>query len=140
MIPLRLRNPARARRSLGLALVAWLIVGAVAPAAGPATNAPPPFAQGRLDKIDLFNKTLVLQTPQGPATFAWTERSYIFLGKHRLPAEKLKPGDQLAIRHYPGPDGTLFILRMKVYRDGEGRLAEPEPLPPATPAPKPPVP
>ena len=140
MIPPRLRNPASARRSLGLALVAGLIAGTVAPAAAPATNTPPPFAQGRLDKIDLFSKTLVVQTKQGPATFAWTDRTAIFFGKQRLPAEKLKPGDQVALRHYTGPDGTLFIQRLKVYRDGDGRPAEPQPLPPAIAPPKPPVP
>ena len=127
MMPRPLPNRLSARRSRGLVLIIGLVAAAGATAA-PATNAPAPFAQGRLETIDLFNKTLVLQTKQGPSSFAWTERTFIFFGKQQLPAEKLKPGDQLAIRHYPGPDGTMFILRMKVYRNGEGRPPEPVPI------------
>jgi len=98
-------------------------------AAAPVTNSPPPFAKGTLVKIDQFTRTLTLQTRHGERTFIWTGRSLLFLGKQRLTTDQLKPGDLVGLRHATDPAGRLVILRLKVYRDGQGRLPEPVPLP-----------
>ncbi len=89
------------------------------------TNRPPPFARGTINKLDQYHKTLSILPRSGDAEedFLWTARTVIYLGPERLTADKLRPGDEIAIRHQTDADGKRLIVRMKVYREGIPRTA-----------------
>ena len=84
--------------------------------------APPPFAKGPIAKLDLAAKQLTLTLKDGPHTYAYTDRTYIFRGKEKITADKLKPGETIALSLYADADGHVFVRRIKA----------PESSPPAT--------
>ena len=73
----------------------------------------PPFAKGPIEKIDLANKHLTLKTRDGSETIAWTERTYVFRGKEKISADKLKQGEIVAVRFTTGEQGRLVAVRIK---------------------------
>jgi Cu/Ag efflux protein CusF len=73
-----------------------------------------PFAAGTIQKVDARGKVLTIVTPAGPRTLAVTERTYLFRGKERLTADKLKVGEAVKINYYTNETGQAFIRRLKV--------------------------
>ncbi len=119
------------RLNLGIATVVTAIVllataSAVRAGDDPATstNRPPPFARGTIIKLDQYHKRLSIKSKIGAEEeFSWTPRTIIYLGPDRLTADKLQPGDEIAIRHRTDTDGKRSIVRLKIYRDGVPRTA-----------------
>jgi hypothetical protein len=111
---------------IGLIAVGALISGAPG---DPAEDAPaqkkPPLAKGHIQKIELGKKLLVIETKNGPETFILTDAAYIFRAKEKLSANKLKPGDLIALSYYVDTDDRRVVRRIKV--------VAPEPLPPSPP-------
>jgi hypothetical protein len=86
----------------------------------PITNRIPavryPFAQGRLEKIDLGRQHIVLAAPGGPYNFKYETRTYIFLDKIKVTANALKPGDLLKVNFVTNSIGEATIRRIKAER------------------------
>jgi Cu/Ag efflux protein CusF len=72
-----------------------------------------PFAKGAIERIDPVHNTLTLKTRDGLQTFTWTERTYIFRGKEKISADKLKPGEIIALRFFTNEQGRLIAQRIK---------------------------
>jgi len=118
------------------AVLVWLIAATVWADPVGSSNAPPeeaipppPFAKGPLVSIDLEGRQLVVQTPDGPRPFLYTERTYIFRAGQKVAADKLERGDTIALRYRVPTNGVPVVHRMKAY-----------PPPPPVPSPVPPEP
>ena len=89
----------------------------------------PPLAKGPIEKIDLVHQLLTLKTRDGLETFMWTENTYIFRGKVKISADKLKPGEIIALRFYAGDQGQRLVQRIKASTNDQatatGPLTEP---------------
>jgi Cu/Ag efflux protein CusF len=89
----------------------------------------PPLAKGPIEKIDLVHQLLTLKTRGGLETFTWTESTYIFRGKEKISADKLKPGEIIALRYYTGDQGQRLVQRIKASTNDQatatGALTEP---------------
>lgn len=116
--------PAQSKLRIALCLFGLAAVFLFATTA-PAEDAPPeprsPFAKGPIEKIDLAHKLLTLKTRDRLETFAWTERTYVFRGKEKISAEKLKQGEIVAVRFSTDEQGQFVAQRIK---------AAPTPAPP----------
>lgn len=120
----------RAFAVVGIVLLGFALATGPRASAAPRTNSPSPFAKGTITELDQRRQALTILTKKGKlASFGWTDRTYIFLGKQKLSADKLVVGDRVAIRHDNGPDGQRLVVRMKVYRDDQPGRLEPDPLP-----------
>lgn len=71
------------------------------------------MAKGSIEKLDLVHKLLTLKTRDGLQTFTWTERTYIFRGKEKISADKLKQGEIIALRFYTDEQGQRVVQRIK---------------------------
>jgi hypothetical protein len=87
----------------------------------PITNRIPairyPFAQGRLEKIDVGKQKLTMAAPGGPYHFSYQDRTYIFLNKEKVTADALKPGDVLHLNFVTNSVGEATIRRIKAERE-----------------------
>ena len=83
-----------------------------------------PFAKGTLQAHDFLRRTLTLKTKDGPRTFTYTVRTYIFRGKEKITPDKLKTGEIIALRFYTEKDGRILVQRMKVYEPVQSAGAE----------------
>ena len=88
--------------------------GDTKPATGSVSVASP-FAKGPLENLDLANKRLTLRIGDGPRTFTYTDRTYMFSGKDRITADKLATGEIVAVRIAAGSEGSNLVVRLKVY-------------------------
>jgi hypothetical protein len=75
-----------------------------------------PFAQGRIEKIDLSKQHLTLTAPGGPYRFKYESRTYIFLDAQKVTADALKPGDFLKVSFVTNSVGEATIRRIKAER------------------------
>src|SRR5579871_1248049 len=57
-----------------------------------------PIAKGTLQDIDLYRHELKLKTQDGVRSFLYTTRTYVFRGKEKITADKLKVGETIAVR------------------------------------------
>jgi Cu/Ag efflux protein CusF len=73
-----------------------------------------PFAAGTIKSVDASGKLLTITTPAGTQTLGVTERTYLFRGKEKLTADKLKVGEVVKINYYTNETGQAFIRRLKV--------------------------
>ena len=108
--------------TLTLCSVSYIFAQTNPPSKDTKPPAPPPFAKGPIAKLDLAAKQLTLTLRDGPHTYAYTDRTYIFRGKEKITADKLKPGETIALSLYADADGHVFVRRIKA----------PEMSPPAT--------
>ena len=72
-----------------------------------------PFAQGRLEKIDLSKQQLTLTASGGPYRFSFEPRTYIFRGKQKITANELKTGEFLKVNFITNLTGQATIRRIK---------------------------
>lgn len=84
-----------------------------------------PFAKGTIEKLDLPQNLLTLKTRDGVETFLLTDRTYIFRGKEKISADKLKPGELIALRFTTGEQGQLLVQRIKASTNEQAVATEP---------------
>jgi len=84
-----------------------------------------PIAKGTIKEIDLLRHQLKLTTEDGPRTFTYTSRTYIFRDKEKITADNLKVGEVIALRFNTDKDGNVVVLRIKARTPSE--LMEPPP-------------
>ncbi len=73
-----------------------------------------PFAAGTIQTVDKSGKIFTLATAKGPLTVALTDRTYLYRGKEKLTADKLKLGDSVKINYFTNETGQAFVRRLKV--------------------------
>ena len=131
-----------------LLIIVWLVFSTVAPVrAVDLTNqvrsaadaahedarqhrAKVPIAKGILKEVDLLRHQLTLTTGDGVRTFTYTARTYMFRGKEKITADKLKVGDVVALRIETDKDGNTTVFRLKTY----SATPTPDAAPPNPPA------
>lgn len=95
-------------------LALWLVIALTRGTAGEInTQPPPPFAKGPVARIDLINKQLTLKLKDGEHTFTITDQTYIFRGKEKITADKLKLGEIIALSFYTDAAGRTLVRRIK---------------------------
>lgn len=72
-----------------------------------------PIAKGTLKEVDLLRHQLKLTTEDGPRTFTYTARTYIFRDKESITVDKLKRGEIIALRFDTDKDGNATVIRIK---------------------------
>jgi Cu/Ag efflux protein CusF len=82
-----------------------------------------PIAKGTIKEIDLLRHQIKLVTEDGPRTFTYTARTYIFRDKDKITADALKVGEIIALRFSTDKDGNVVVLRIKARTPSE--LMEP---------------
>jgi hypothetical protein len=73
-----------------------------------------PFAAGTIQTVDKSGKVFTIITAKGPLTIALTDRTYLYRGKEKLAADKLKIGDSIKINYFTNETGQVFVRRLKV--------------------------
>lgn len=71
------------------------------------------FAGGPIQAIDLAAKHITILTTNGAASFLLAPNTYIFHGKEKLTADKLKVGDNIRLTWYRDANGQRLIRRIK---------------------------
>ena len=89
-----------------------------------------PTAKGTLKEVDLLRHQLTLTTGDGVRAFTYTARTYMFRGKEKITADKLKVGDVVALRFDIDEAGTATVIRLKTYSP----TPTPDTAPPTPPA------
>ena len=82
-----------------------------------------PIAKGAIKEIDLLRHQIKLTTEDGPRTFTYTSRTYIFRDKEKITADNLKVGEVIALRFNTDKDGNVLVQRIKARTPSE--LMEP---------------
>jgi hypothetical protein len=86
-------------------------------------------AKGAIKEIDLLRRQIKLTTEDGPRTFIYTSRTYIFRDKEKITADNLKVGEVIAVQFKTDKDGSVNVLRIKARTPAE--LMEPPSTGPA---------
>lgn len=97
---------------IGRPLIAALLLALPVTAAEPEPKVP--LAGGAIDSIDFTRRVITLTTTNGPATFAFTDRTVAFNGTEKIPLHTLRPGDRVKLRYAPGtkPLPQIRILKL----------------------------
>jgi len=68
------------------------------------------FAKGTIKEIDLLRHEIKLTSEDGPRTFTYTSRTYIFRDKEKITADNLKIGEVIAfaLQHGQGRQRGRF--------------------------------